>query len=113
MNAMQTQARGLPPDGSPPCLLRGHRRIIFWLLVLIASGLLVSGCAAPPRPASQQRPTTVVHVVQRGETLFRISQAYGMTVARLTEANRLDPAAPLQVGQRLIIPGAVTVKAVE
>jgi LysM repeat protein len=74
---------------------------------------LCSACAAPSRITSQQKPTTVIHVVQQGETLFRISQAYDVTVAHLIEANRLKPSAPLKVGQRLVIPGAAAVKKVE
>jgi murein DD-endopeptidase MepM/ murein hydrolase activator NlpD len=113
MNASQTQARGLPPDGLPPRLFRGQRRLNFCLLALIALGLSDSACAAPPRTASQQKPKGVIHVVQQGQTLFRISQAYDVTVAHLIEANRLKPSAPLKVGQRLVIPGAAAVKRVE
>lgn len=113
MNALHTQARGLPPDGSPPRLYRGNRRMNFCLLVSIALGLFVSACAAPPRTTSQQKPTPVIHVVQRGETLFRIGQAYDVTVAHLIEVNHLKPSAPLAVGQRLVIPGAAEVKKVE
>jgi murein DD-endopeptidase MepM/ murein hydrolase activator NlpD len=52
-------------------------------------------------------------VVQKGQTLFRISQAYQVKVAALMEANRLKPSTPLKVGQRLFIPGAKGVKKVE
>ena len=41
-----------------------------------------------------------------GQSLFRISQAYKVPVAKLVEANRLKPNARLKVGQRLFIPGA-------
>ncbi len=58
-------------------------------------------------------PKGVVHVVQRGQTLFRIGQAYQVSVVSLMEANRLKPSTPLKVGQRLIIPEARTVKKVE
>jgi murein DD-endopeptidase MepM/ murein hydrolase activator NlpD len=51
--------------------------------------------------------------VQPGQTLFRISQAYGVPVATLIDANRLKPSAPLKVGQRLFIPGAAEAKKVE
>jgi murein DD-endopeptidase MepM/ murein hydrolase activator NlpD len=52
-------------------------------------------------------------VVQKGQTLFRISQAYQVEVAALMEANRLKPSTPLKVGQRLFIPGAKGVRKVE
>jgi murein DD-endopeptidase MepM/ murein hydrolase activator NlpD len=52
----------------------------------------------------------VTHAVQKGQTLFRIAQAYGVKVAVLAEANRIKPSAPLKVGQRLFVPGATAVK---
>ena len=52
-------------------------------------------------------------MVLQGQTLFRIAQAYDVKIATLTESNRLKPAAPLRVGQRLFIPGAKALKKVE
>jgi murein DD-endopeptidase MepM/ murein hydrolase activator NlpD len=52
-------------------------------------------------------------VVQQGESLFRISQAYGVPVAVLADANRIKPSTPLKVGQRLFIPGATVARKVE
>ena len=47
---------------------------------------------------------TIVHVVQRGENLFRIALHYGVTVNALAAANGLNNAARIYVGQRLVIP---------
>jgi murein DD-endopeptidase MepM/ murein hydrolase activator NlpD len=52
-------------------------------------------------------------VVQPGQNLFRIGLAYGVPVSKLVEVNRLKPSAPLQVGQRLFIPGAAAVRQIE
>ena len=82
-------------------------------MVLFGLACIESACAAPTRTASPQTPRGVTHVVQRGQTLFRISQAYGVPVALLIETNRLKPSAPLKVGQRLFIPGVAAVKGVE
>jgi LysM repeat protein len=49
-----------------------------------------------------QEPT--VHVVQRGENLFRIALHYGVTVDALVAANGLQDAGRIYVGQRLVIP---------
>lgn len=49
---------------------------------------------------------TVYHEVQRGETLYRIGKAYGVSVQRLAKVNRLADPSRLEVGQRLLIPGA-------
>jgi putative chitinase len=47
---------------------------------------------------------SVVHVVQRGENLFRIALRYGVTVNALMAANGLSNASRVYVGQRLVIP---------
>ncbi len=52
-------------------------------------------------------------MVEQGQTLFRISQAYGVKLAALLEANHLKSSEPLRVGQRLFIPGATAARPVE
>jgi murein DD-endopeptidase MepM/ murein hydrolase activator NlpD len=47
----------------------------------------------------------VYHTVSRGETLWRISKTYGVSVAEITEANGLR-SHDIATGQRLLIPGA-------
>jgi murein DD-endopeptidase MepM/ murein hydrolase activator NlpD len=47
----------------------------------------------------------VYHTVQKGETLWRISRTYGVSVAEVTEANGLS-SYDIRVGQKLLIPGA-------
>jgi murein DD-endopeptidase MepM/ murein hydrolase activator NlpD len=113
MNAARTQATRLTPAASRPRLWHGNRRMRLCCLVVIALALSDAACAASPRPAAQQKPKGVTHVVQQGESLFRISQAYGVPVAVLADANRIKPSAPLKVGQRLFVPGATAVRTVE
>jgi lipoprotein NlpD len=48
----------------------------------------------------------IYHRVRRGETLYRIGKAYGVSVQRLARANRLPDPSRIEVGQRLFIPGA-------
>src|SRR5690606_12367548 len=48
---------------------------------------------------------TLIHVVQRGETLFRIATAYGVTVNELAQANSIGDPTLIYAGQRLLIPG--------
>jgi lipoprotein NlpD len=45
-------------------------------------------------------------VVRPGENLYRISRHYGVDVASLVRANDIRDVRSLQVGQRLVIPGA-------
>ena len=46
------------------------------------------------------------HRVRPGETLYRISKAYGVSVDELTHVNRLTDPSRIEVGQDLLIPGA-------
>ncbi len=48
----------------------------------------------------------LVHIVQRGDTLFRLAQRYGTTINALTSVNNLN-STRIFVGQRLIIPLSV------
>jgi spore germination protein len=45
-----------------------------------------------------------IHVVQRGQTLYGIAQAYGTTVDDIVEANELSQPNHLVIGQTLVIP---------
>lgn len=48
----------------------------------------------------------VYHRVRPGETLYRIGKAYGVSVQRLAQTNHLRDPSRIEVGQRLLIPGA-------
>ncbi|MFC5450826.1 glycoside hydrolase family 18 protein [Paenibacillus aestuarii] len=45
-----------------------------------------------------------IHVVQKGQTLYRISQEYGLPVDTIAAANEIDPSQTLVIGQALVIP---------
>lgn len=61
---------------------------------------------ATPVPAATATPATgeIVHVVQPGETLYRISRQYGVSVDAIAAANNIANVNRLNVGQRLVIP---------
>lgn len=48
--------------------------------------------------------TGVEHVVEAGQTLSAIAQAYGVTVSAIVKANNLQNANSLREGQKLFIP---------
>ena len=54
--------------------------------------------------AQDDNPDVTIHVVQRGENLFRIALAYGLTADDIAQANGIANPSNIQVGQRLIIP---------
>lgn len=55
---------------------------------------------------TQQPAYDTLHVVARGETLFRIALSYGLTVSDLVSANGLTDPELIYAGQQLIIPGS-------
>lgn len=48
----------------------------------------------------------IVHVVQPGQTLWRIARAYDIPLERLAEANDIDNPALVEMGTPLFVPGA-------
>lgn len=58
--------------------------------------LVMSGCGG----------RAVYHRVRRGETLFRIGQAYGVPYEEIARANDIRDPSRIDVGQRLLIPRA-------
>ena len=64
--------------------------------------LVIPSASPTPEPTPQKQ----VHVVQRGETLYRIAQRYGTTVQALVTANDIADPNLIHWGQKLIIPSA-------
>lgn len=96
--------------------MTGRRRAA--ALALIAA---IAGCAhRAPAPTGEAAPSPLtgdeshvepdlvgaVHVVQRGETVYRISRIYGISVRELMDVNGLASSRALGVGTELLIPGA-------
>lgn len=61
--------------------------------------------------AQEASPNVTIHVVQRGETLFRIAQRYGLTVDDLVRLNGITNPSNILVGQRLLVPNEAAVSA--
>jgi murein DD-endopeptidase MepM/ murein hydrolase activator NlpD len=75
-----------------------------FLVMLFA---LVILCVPAAAHAQQADPGVIIHVVQRGETLFRIALSYGVTVQEIASLNAIVDPSNIQVGQRLLVPGAM------
>jgi membrane-bound lytic murein transglycosylase D len=67
----------------------------------IGSDLLVPGGRLVPLRADLDRSASTVHVVRAGDTLWGISQRYGMSLNELTRINNIKTSSTLQPGQRL------------
>jgi len=63
---------------------------------------------APPPVVCGPPMGWVIYIVQSGDTLYRLSLAYGVTVAQLQVANCLGSSTLLHVGQRLYVPNVPT-----
>ncbi len=94
-----------------------------WLVAGAIALATLSGCAArqrTPEEVSGQRPPPfplgdahvepelvgTTHVVQKGETLYRIARTYGIDPRELMEANGISDPKSLDIGQELFVPGA-------
>ncbi len=81
-------------------------------LIYVGQRLLIptrnSGAAQPTANAAS---SSSVHVVRRGDTLAKISQRYGVTIAALRKTNNIRNVNRIYVGQRLQIPGRKTTQA--
>jgi len=58
-----------------------------------------------PRVPVEER-GEIVHVIDKGDTLWAISRTYGVPVTAIQEANGIEDAGSLSIGQKLKIPGA-------
>jgi LysM repeat protein len=63
---------------------------------------------AEPTPGTTPVPTQPTHVVQPGESLYRIALRYSTTVMALAEANGITHPAQTYVGRTLVIPDGAT-----
>ncbi|HEX9289867.1 MAG TPA: LysM peptidoglycan-binding domain-containing M23 family metallopeptidase [Anaeromyxobacteraceae bacterium] len=82
-------------------------------IALAACAHHLSGAPEPPPvPLTSPEPHVepdlvgVVHVVKRGETVYRIAKTYGVPARELLEVNDLRDPRQLEAGMELFIPGA-------
>ncbi|GAB4552243.1 MAG: hypothetical protein OHK0023_20010 [Anaerolineae bacterium] len=78
------------------------RLILVWLCLV--SLIVTVPTFAQGGEGESAPPGMTIHVVQRGDTLFKIAQAYGTTVEAIVQANGINNPAALSVGQRLLVP---------
>ncbi len=83
----------------------------FLILFLIP---LLYGCATykPLPPSVSPPPQGIYHEVQKGETLWRISQVYGVNWKVILKANNIKDYRNIKTGEILFIPGVKEKKVV-
>lgn len=79
-------------------------RFFIGLIVMVIGLSAASAQETPP-------PGVTIHVVQRGETLFDIARAHGLTIQALAELNNIANPNSIFVGQRLLVPSGDSVTA--
>jgi murein DD-endopeptidase MepM/ murein hydrolase activator NlpD len=81
------------------------KSILLFFLVTLIAGCATAPVVSPPLPQVFKE-VGVYHRVSPGETLWRISQIYGVDLDDIVKANRIPDAAIIEKGQLLFIPGA-------
>ncbi len=76
--------------------------VLCLILALSVSQASAQGAASTSTPTP--KPGSTIHVVQRGENLYRIALLYGTTVEEISRANGITNATQISIGQRLLIP---------
>ncbi len=79
--------------------------------------VLISGCATSRELPSAHVPVTftpqgVYHKVQKGQTIWRIAQAYDVSIDEIILSNNIPNVAKIEENQLLFIPGAETLKTI-
>ena len=75
--------------------------------------LFLSACQGFKFDPWPETPHGVYHTVHKGQTLFRIAQAYGIDLEILRRANHIRDASKIKTGMQLWIPGASRVLPVQ
>ncbi len=100
-------------------MTRARTSRLEWSVSSMVAALALAACPAPHiavrpppfplAPAEQHDEPAlagVVHVVKRGETVYRIARAYGIDPADLMETNGIADPRNVAVGAELFVPGA-------
>lgn len=83
-------------------------RVPFSLGVILIGILSIYASAFP-----LQEEKGVFHLVEKGQTLWRIARTYGVSLEVIKEANQIEDETKIIVGQKIFIPGVTAVLKVE
>ncbi len=86
-----------------------YRKVTLKILFPLLTLLFLAGCQGFSSSRGTPSGPGVYHVVQKGQTLYRIAKAYEINVRTLMQVNKIRDAAAVRVGRRLWVPGAFRV----
>lgn len=90
--------------------MRKIRSRLFMVLIAYALvHLMMGNISCAPGSSVKHRGPGVYHVVKPGQTLYRIALTYNVELKRVARANGIGDPSRIEVGQRLLIPGATRV----
>ena len=80
--------------------------LVFCLWSLVCSLLFLSGCATSPYVGQAPVPGIpgIYHLVEKGQTLWRISKMYNVDLDELVQINRISDITKVEVNQLIFIP---------
>ncbi len=89
-------------------MIRRTTAAICFVFILLTAHSLTAQNTALQTPIAERDipPNLTIHVVQRGENLYRIALLYSMTYTELAEINGISNTDSLLVGQRLLVPAS-------
>ncbi len=90
--------------------------VIVVLMGWVLASLVIAGCATSTgTPVAEAKPKRkgVYHTVRRHQTLWRICKTYNVNMAEVAGINGIKDVSKIRVGQKILIPGAETVRHVE
>lgn len=73
--------------------------------MLLIVSIVYSLGVAPGGSAQEMNPDAPVYIVVEGDSLWSIANRFGVSLDDLTQANGMTDAEPLNIGDRLVIPG--------
>ena len=74
-----------------------------FLILSVSTSSLKKEESKPEHENQNQNQTTKYHIVQKGETLYRIANQYGISVEELMNLNNIKNSSQIQAGQKLIV----------
>lgn len=92
-----------------PCSFDKYFLKRFAAIAVVCVSIFLSGCTAvyypDPTPVMIQQGKGVYHVVENGQTLWSIAQAYDVDIDQIIFVNGINNASVIESGQRVFIPG--------